>query len=87
MAEAAGLECTAHMSGGGLGFLYIAHFASCVPNAGPHQEYKGEGDTLPVTSETSSLQSVRGMLRVPTGPGLGVTIDPALLSKAVAVTA
>ena len=81
MAEAAGLECTPHMSGGGLGFLYIAHFASCVPNAGPHQEYKGEGDTLPIHSETSSLQSVRGMLKVPTGPGLGVTIDPALLNK------
>src|SRR5262249_23849775 len=32
MAAAAGLECTPHMSGGGLGYLYIAHFASCVQN-------------------------------------------------------
>ena len=37
MAAAAGLECTPHMSGGGLGYLYIAHFASCVENCGPHQ--------------------------------------------------
>jgi L-alanine-DL-glutamate epimerase-like enolase superfamily enzyme len=87
MAEAAGLECTPHMSGGGLGFLYIAHFASCVPNAGPHQEYKGEGDTLPVSSDTSSLKSENGMLTVPTGPGLGVVIDPALLAKATTVKA
>lgn len=82
MAAAAGLDCTPHMSGGGLGYLYVAHYASCVPNAGPHQEYKGEGDTLPVTSDTSSLKSESGMLTVPTGPGLGVTIDPAFLKDA-----
>ena len=87
MAEAAGLECTPHMSGGGLGYLYVAHFASCVPNAGPHQEYKGEGDTLPVSSDTSTLKSENGTLTVPSGPGLGVTIDPGLLKKAIAVQA
>jgi L-alanine-DL-glutamate epimerase-like enolase superfamily enzyme len=77
MAAAAGLPCTPHMSGGGLGYLYVAHFASCVPNAGPHQEFKGTDDTLPVASDTSSLRCVGGTLKVPTGPGLGVTIDPA----------
>lgn len=87
MAEAAGLECTPHMSGGGLGYLYVAHFASVVPNAGPHQEYKGEGDTLPVASNTSSLKSEEGQLTVPTGPGLGVEIDPAFLEKAELITA
>lgn len=87
MAEAAGLDCTPHMSGGGLGFLYIAHFASVVPNCGAHQEYKGEDDILPVKSETSSLRSEKGMLTVPAGPGLGVTIDPDFVSKARTVTA
>ena len=82
MAAAAGIPCTPHMSGGGLGFLYVAHFASCVPNAGPFQEYKGGNDTLPVTSETSPLLSVKGVLRVPSGPGLGVTIDPAYVRLA-----
>ena len=87
MAAAAGLDCTPHMSGGGLGFLYVAHFASCVPNPGPHQEYKGEGEGLPAVSDTSSLKSVKGMLTVPSGPGLGITIDPDLLKKAAVVTA
>ena len=87
MAEVAGLECTPHMSGGGLGFLYVAHFASCVPNAGPHQEYKGDDDVLPVSSDTSSLKSEKGMLTVPTGPGLGVTLDPSLLKNAQVVKA
>lgn len=86
MAAAAGLDCTPHMSGGDLGYLYVAHFASCVPNAGPHQEYKGEDNTLPVTSDTSSLKSEKGVLKVPTGPGLGITIDPEFVRKAAVVT-
>jgi L-alanine-DL-glutamate epimerase-like enolase superfamily enzyme len=86
MAAAAGLDCTPHMSGGGLGFLYVAHFASCVPNAGPFQEYKGEDEEFPVTSGSSSLRCEKGLLKVPTGPGLGVTIDPAFIRKATVVT-
>lgn len=86
MAAAAGRPCTPHMSGGGLGYLYVAHFASCVPNAGPHQEFKGTDDSLPVTSDTSPLTSVGGILKVPTGPGLGVTIDPAYVKKATIVS-
>jgi L-alanine-DL-glutamate epimerase-like enolase superfamily enzyme len=82
MAAAAGMPCTPHMSGGGLGYLYVAHFASCVPNAGPFQEYKGRDDSLPVSSETSPLTCVNGMLKVPTGPGLGVTVDPSFVAKA-----
>ncbi len=84
---AAGLECTPHMSGGGLGYLYIAHFASCVPNCGPHQEYKGEDETLPVECATSSLKSEKGVMKIPNGPGLGVTIDPDLLKRATMVSA
>jgi len=81
MAEAAGIECTPHMSGSGLGFLYAAHFASFAPAHGPHQEYKGT-DELPVSSPTSPLRAERGMVRVPTGPGLGVAFDPAFLRAA-----
>jgi L-alanine-DL-glutamate epimerase-like enolase superfamily enzyme len=87
MAAAAGLDCTPHMSGGGLGFLYIAHFGSVVPNIGAHQEYKGEDDNLPVHSDTSSLKSEKGMLTVPAGPGLGVSLAPDFLAKAKAVVA
>jgi L-alanine-DL-glutamate epimerase-like enolase superfamily enzyme len=83
MAAAAGIPCTPHLSDGGLGYLYVAHFASCVPNAGPFQEYKGRDSSLPVSSETSTLASVKGLMTVPTGPGLGVTIDPAFLKTAV----
>jgi L-alanine-DL-glutamate epimerase-like enolase superfamily enzyme len=87
MAAAAGMDCTAHMSGGGLGYLYVAHFASCTPNCGPHQEYKGDGDTTPVACDTSSLKSENGALKIPSGPGLGIKFDPAFVNKAVAVSA
>jgi L-alanine-DL-glutamate epimerase-like enolase superfamily enzyme len=82
MAAAAGIPCTPHMSDGGLGYLYVAHFASCVPNAGPFQEYKGRDRSLPVSSETSPLVSVKGTFTVPTGPGLGATIEPAFIKTA-----
>jgi L-alanine-DL-glutamate epimerase-like enolase superfamily enzyme len=81
MAEAAGLECTPHMSGSGLGFLYAAHFASFAPAHGPHQEYKGAGE-LPVSSPTSPLRAEKGLVRVPSGPGLGVVFEPAFLRAA-----
>ena len=87
MAAMAGKDCTPHMSGGGLGYLYIAHYASCVPNCGAHQEYKGDDDTLPVSSATSSLKSENGLLKVPTGAGLGVTIDPDFIRRATVVRA
>ncbi|MBO0861094.1 MAG: mandelate racemase/muconate lactonizing enzyme family protein, partial [Chloracidobacterium sp.] len=87
MAAAAGRDCTAHMSDGGLGYLYIAHFASCVPNCGPHQEYKGDSDTTPVVCDTSSLKSENGVMKIPSGPGLGIKFDPAFMNKAVLVSA
>jgi L-alanine-DL-glutamate epimerase-like enolase superfamily enzyme len=87
MAQVAGLECTPHMSGGGLGYLYVAHYASCVPNAGPHQEYKGKDDTLPVGSPTSPLTSVNGLLQVPSGPGLGIEFESSFLRAAKPIRA
>ncbi len=86
MAAAAGLTCTPHMSGGGLGYLYNLHFASCVPNAGPHQEFKGFDQNLPVHSDTSPLNTQNGTIPVPSGPGWGVTIDPDFVKKASVVT-
>lgn len=86
MAHAAGLLCTPHMSGSGLGYLDAAHFVSCLPNPVPFTEFKGDTD-IPVTSETSSLKCEHGVVKVPSGPGFGITIDPEFVHKAVTVTA
>jgi L-alanine-DL-glutamate epimerase-like enolase superfamily enzyme len=85
MADAAGLLCTPHMSGSGLGYLDAALFAACIPNPVPFTEFKGDTN-IPVSSETSSLKCEHGMVRVPSGPGFGITIDPAYIHEAVKVT-
>jgi L-alanine-DL-glutamate epimerase-like enolase superfamily enzyme len=85
MAHAAGLSCTPHMSGSGLGYLDAAHFVSCLPNPAPFHEYKGDTD-IPVRSATSSLKCEDGTVRVPSGPGFGIEIDPAFVGAAKVVT-
>lgn len=81
MAEAVGNPCTPHISGAGLGMLYVLHYAAVVPNAGPHQEYKGPNRDIPFEAAPGNLEAVNGVIRVPTGPGLGVTIDPDWLRR------
>ena len=82
MAAVLGRDCTPHISGTGLGFMYMLHFAACVPNIGAHQEFKGfEGD-VPATCATSSLQSENGFVTPPSGPGLGVELDPQWIGRA-----
>ena len=85
MAATAGMPCTLHMSGSGLGYLDVLHFASCIANPGAHQEFKGES-RLPISCETSSLRCKRGIVRVPSSPGFGVSIDPEFVRRAQKVT-
>ena len=84
MAAVAGIPCTAHMSGAGLGYLYVLHFASYVPNAGAHQEFKGTSK-IPLECATSDLKCHNGVMRVPTGPGFGITISANYLRRAKTV--
>jgi L-alanine-DL-glutamate epimerase-like enolase superfamily enzyme len=81
MAKAFGKECTPHMSGGGLGYLYMIHFVSALPNACPHHEFKGLRTDVQFECKTSSLSVVEGKIKVPTGPGLGIDIDPDYIKK------
>lgn len=81
MAEAFGKTIVPHMSGGGLGYLYDIHFVSACPNAGPHHEFKGLRTNVPFECPTSPLQVVNGKIKVPTGAGLGINIDPEFIKK------
>jgi L-alanine-DL-glutamate epimerase-like enolase superfamily enzyme len=81
MAEAFNKNCTPHISGSGLGYLYMMHFVSSIPNAGLYHEFKGFNNELPFVCKTSSLTSENGNVTVPTGPGLGIEIDPAYIGK------
>ena len=85
MAHAFGKTCTPHMSWGGLGYLYMIHFVSALPNAFAHHEFKGLYTHVKFECKTSPLKVVDGKIKVPTGPGLGVHIDPDFIKKHDAV--
>jgi len=86
MAAAFGKSIVPHMSGGGLGFLYNSHLVSVLPNAGAHHEFKGLNTEAPFECRTSPLKVMRGKIKVPTDPGLGVDIDPDFIRKHRPVT-
>lgn len=81
MAAATGKLCTPHITGDGFGYVYMMHFISAVPNAGKFHEFKSLSKDLPFHCKTSSLVSENGVVKVPTGPGLGVDIDPDYIKK------
>ncbi len=75
MAARAGMPCTLHLSESGFAYLNVLHFASYVENPGPFQEFKGETG-IPFTCDTSPLTCKNGIVRCPSGPGFGITLDP-----------
>jgi L-alanine-DL-glutamate epimerase-like enolase superfamily enzyme len=86
MAAAFGKLIVPHMSGGGLGFIYNSHLVSVLPNAGAHHEFKGLRTIVPFECRTSPLKLENGRIRVPTGPGSGVDLDPDFIKKHQPVT-
>jgi L-alanine-DL-glutamate epimerase-like enolase superfamily enzyme len=83
MAELAKMSTTVHISGG-LGFVYMLHFASCVPDVGKYQEYKLGHDIFGKWFEPP-ITVANGLMTIPAGPGLGIADMKGLLSGAVEV--
>jgi L-alanine-DL-glutamate epimerase-like enolase superfamily enzyme len=87
MANAFGKQCIPHISSTGLGYVYMMHFVSAIPNSGPYHEFKEFNNVLPYHCATSTLRSdANGIIKVPTGPGFGVDIDPDFLAKCTVVS-
>ncbi len=82
MAEAAGLSITPHISGGGLGFVYMLQMVSVCPAAAKYHEFKmfqtsdANGTMIPIESKAEKFESIDGVIKIPSGSGLGVKIDP-----------
>jgi L-alanine-DL-glutamate epimerase-like enolase superfamily enzyme len=83
MAELAGMPTTVHISGG-FGFVYMLHFASCVPDIGRYQEYKLGTERYGAWFDPP-LAVRDGKLTVPAGPGVGIRDLQGLLKGARAV--
>ncbi|MFW6289594.1 MAG: mandelate racemase/muconate lactonizing enzyme family protein [Mariniphaga sp.] len=86
MAEAVGYPCTPHISGTGLGYIYMMQFVSAIPNAGPYHEFKGVSRDIPFECKTSSLIPENGILHLPKGVGSEVEIDPDFIMKHKLIT-
>ena len=70
MAALAGMPTTVHISGG-LGFVYMLHFASYTPDIGQYQEYK-KGTEKYGNWFDPPLEIKNGTITVPQGPGVGI---------------
>lgn len=82
MAEVAGMTISPHLSDGGLGYLYMLHTVSAAPAPDRFHEFKmfstrdANGTLIPIESKTEPIKSINGTIKVPTGSGLGIRIDP-----------
>jgi len=82
LAEAHGAVCTPHQTQP-LGTVANLHLAASTPNCRYFQEYNIESHPLWDRFFTEPVLEVRdGCLRVPEGPGLGVTISEDILARA-----
>ena len=70
MAAVAGMPTTVHISGG-MGFVYMLHFASCTPEIGEYQEYKRGIEKYGGLFDPP-LKAEDGKMSVPSGPGVGI---------------
>ncbi len=80
MAALARMPTTVHISGG-FGFVYMLHFASCVPDVGRYQEYKLGTEKYGAWFDPE-VQVKAGKMTVPTGPGSGIRDLAGLLKGA-----
>lgn len=81
MAAAADIPAVPHMSGGNIGFVEVAQFASFTPNAGPYMEYKGGAENSGKWFDPP-LAFKDGKLTIPSAPGIGLAIGPDDLKSA-----
>lgn len=70
MAQVAKMPTTVHISGG-FGFVYMLHFASCVPDIGRYQEYK-LGTEKYGNWFDPPIKVKDGKMSVPSGQGVGI---------------
>jgi L-alanine-DL-glutamate epimerase-like enolase superfamily enzyme len=80
MAQVAKIPTTVHISGG-FGFVYMLHFASCVPDIGRYQEYKLGMEKYGSWFD-SPIKVTDGKMSVPSGPGVGIKDVAGLLKEA-----
>jgi L-alanine-DL-glutamate epimerase-like enolase superfamily enzyme len=86
MARERSLPITPHNTQTGADAVNMLHFASATPNIGPYMEFPWRAPHEPEAWYSPSFPVRNGVVKVPTGPGLGVEIDPDFLGRAERIT-
>jgi L-alanine-DL-glutamate epimerase-like enolase superfamily enzyme len=86
IAEKLGKPITPHNTQTGVASVNILQFASCTKNIGPYMEYPWRAPQQPPTWFKPDFKITNGKIKVPTGPGMGIEIDPDYLAQATIVT-
>ena len=82
MARLAKMLITPHNTQTGAAAVNILQFASAIPNTGAYMEFPHRGRTRAESWYRPNPIIENGAVKVPTGPGLGLDIDPEYLKKA-----
>ncbi|MFB3829337.1 MAG: mandelate racemase/muconate lactonizing enzyme family protein [Bryobacteraceae bacterium] len=82
MARQARMLITPHNTQTGAAAVNILQFASAMPNIGPYMEYPHRGQPKAESWYRPNPVIENGAVKVPSGPGLGLEIDPEYLKKA-----
>lgn len=82
MARQAKMLVTPHNTQTGAAAVNILQFASAIPNPGAYMEYPHRGRSRVESWYRPNPVIENGAVKVPTGPGLGLEIDPEYLKKA-----
>jgi L-alanine-DL-glutamate epimerase-like enolase superfamily enzyme len=82
MAQKAQIPITPHNTQTGPTAVNILQFASAIPNIGPYMEFPWRAPQRIESWYSPQFHIVNGVVKVPTGSGLGLEVDPAWLAKA-----
>ncbi len=86
MARERNMLIVPHSTQTGAAAVNMLHFASTTPNIGPYMEFPWREPHQPESWYSPSFPVRNGVVKVPTGPGLGLEIDPDFLRRAEQVT-
>ncbi|WP_420227374.1 mandelate racemase/muconate lactonizing enzyme family protein [Pigmentiphaga litoralis] len=88
LAQAQAIQCVPHAWGTAIGLAATMHFLASLPNTPPclvpqppMLEYEQTFNPFRDELSSTTLTHVGGIVHVPTGPGLGIEIDRAVLDK------
>ena len=87
MARRFRMKIVPHSTQTGPGAANMLQFASSIPNIGPYMEFPWRKPRKLESWYSPDFPVRDGKVKVPTGPGLGVEIDPGYLKKCEEVTA